>query len=82
VLTVGKNARWIGSITGYAGGYEEQEYDTPVTVFSECTAERVTIIRTATEEDLVGGGFYSEEAEAAYGAPYDRPTIYIIQSEQ
>ena len=82
VLTVGKNARWVGSITGYAGGYEEQEYDTPVTVFSECAAERVTIIRTATEEDLVGGGFYSEEAEALYGAPYDRSTIYIIQSEQ
>ena len=82
VLKVGRYAKWIGSITGYAGGYEEQEFDTPVTVFTDCAAERVTIIRAATEEDLVGGAYYSEEAEADYGAPYDRPTVYIIQGEQ
>ncbi|MBO6093667.1 MAG: hypothetical protein J6T99_02755 [Oscillospiraceae bacterium] len=79
VLTAGENAMWIGSITGYAGGYEEQEYNTPVTVFTGCAAEHVTIIRSATEEDLVGGSFYSEEAEAVYGAPYDKPTVYIVE---
>ena len=79
VLTAGENAAWIGSITGYAGGYEEEKYDIPVTVFTGCTAEHVTIIRAATEEDLIGGSYYSEEAETVYGVPYDSPTVYVIQ---
>ena len=79
VLTAGENAAWIGSITGYAGGYEEEKYDIPVTVFAGCTAEHVTIIRAATEEDLIGGSYYSEEAETVYGVPYDSPTVYVIQ---
>ena len=66
--------KWLGT-----NKYEEQEYNTPVTVFTGCAAEHVTIIRSATEEDLVGGSFYSEEAEAVYGAPYDKPTVYIVE---
>ena len=78
-ITVGENCFWIGSITGYAGGYEIPEFGTPVTVFSDCTAENVTITRKTGDEDLVGGGFYNEEVAAAYGAPFDQPTVYVIR---
>lgn len=79
-LTVGSDCFWIGSITGYAGGYEIPEFDTPVTVFTDCTAENVTIVTAAGDDDLVGGGFYNEDVAAAYGAPFDQPTVYVIRS--
>ena len=31
--------------------------------------------------EIVGSGFYSEEAEKALGAPYDQPTVYVIADE-
>lgn len=80
-ITAGADCFWIGSITGYAGGYEDPAFETPVTVFSGCEAENVTITRTAGMDDLVGGSFFSEEA-AAYGAPYDQPTVYVIEGSE
>ncbi|MBQ9663471.1 MAG: hypothetical protein IJV40_10020 [Oscillospiraceae bacterium] len=79
-ITAGENCFWIGSITGYAGGYEIPEFGTPVTVFTDCAAENVSIVKAAGEEDLVGAGFYNEEVAAAYGAPFDQPTVYVIRS--
>ena len=81
-IRVGENCFWIGSITGYAGGYDNPDFGTPVTVFTDCSAENVTITWKAGEEDLVGGGFYNEDVAAAYGAPYDQPTLYIIRSSE
>ena len=78
-ITAGPGCFWLGSITGYAGGYEAQEYGVPVTVFTDCSAENVSIVQTCGEEDLVGAGFYHEELAQAYGAPYDQPTVYVIR---
>ncbi len=78
-ISVGEGCKWIGSITGYAGGFEMPEAETPVTVFTGCSAENVIITCVAGEENLVGGGFYDEEVAAAYGAPYDMPTVYVIR---
>ena len=78
-LTVGENCFWIGSITGYAGGYELPDFGTPVTVFTDCSADNVTITKTAGDGDLVGGGFYNEDVAAAYGAPFDQPTVFVIR---
>lgn len=36
VIVAGKRASWIGGITGYAGGYEDEEYGIPVTVLTDC----------------------------------------------
>ena len=81
IVKAGKNTRWIGGITGYAGGYEDEQYGIPVTVFSGCSAENVTYDLDEGSEDageIVGSGFYSEEA-AAMGAPFDAPTVYVIK---
>ncbi len=78
-ITAGAGCFWIGSITGYAGGYEAAEYGTPVTIFTDCSAENVSIVRACGEEDLVGAGFYNEEVAQAYGAPFDQPTVYVIR---
>ena len=80
-LSVGENSFWIGSITGYAGGYELPEAGVPITVFTGCTAENVTIIRLAGRDELVGGAFYNEMAAETYGAPYDEPTVFVIQDD-
>ena len=79
-ITVGENCYWIGGVTGYAGGYEDSEFGVPVTVFTDCTAENVSVTRTAGKDDIVGGAFYNEEV-AAYGAPYDQPTVYVFQDD-
>ena len=71
---------WIGSITGYAGGYEAEEYGTPITVFTDCSAENVSIVQACGEEDLVGAGFYNEEVAQTLGAPFDQPTVYEIRN--
>ena len=79
-ITAGEGCFWIGSITGYAGGYEKEEYGVPVTVFTDCSAENVTIVKKSGEDDLVGGGFYNELVAEMMGAPYDNPTVYVIRS--
>ena len=81
-IKVGENCFWVGSITGYAGGFDDPDYGTPVTVFTDCSAENVFITLKAGEDDLVGGGFYNEDVAAAFGAPFDQPTIYIIRSSE
>ncbi len=78
-ITAGANSYWVGSLTGYAGGYENPEFGLPVTVFTDCSADNVTIVKTAGEGELVGGGFFNEEVAAVYGAPYDQPTVYMFQ---
>lgn len=80
-VTAGTDTKWFGGITGYAGGYEDEAYGVPVTVFSGCTVDNVSYELGEGSEDpgeIVGSGFYSEEA-AAYGAPYDAPTVYVIE---
>ena len=79
-ITVGDNARMVGGLTGYAGGYEDSAYGVAVTEITRCT---VTGVEIATGEDaesvgsLVGGGFYLDEM-ASIGAPYDAPTVFTV----
>ena len=85
VIKAGEGSTWIGKITGYAGGFEDESAGIPVTVFTNCTTENVTIdVPDGTEGigDVVGAGFYSEEAAEAYGAPYDQPTVFVIAAEE
>ena len=79
-ITAGTGCYWIGSITGYAGGYEAPEYGTPVTVFTDCSAENVSIVQACGEEELVGAGFYNEAVAQALGAPFDQPTVYVLRN--
>ena len=84
VITAGEGSTWIGKITGYAGGFEDESAGIPVTVFTNCTTENVTIdVPEGTEGigEIVGSGFYSEEAAEAFGAPYDQPTVFVIAEE-
>ena len=77
-ITAGEGAYWIGAITGYAGGYEDESLGAAVTKFSGCKAENVSFeLGEGSEEagEVVGGGFYHEE----YGAPYDVPTVFVIE---
>ena len=70
-----------GGITGYAGGYPDEELGMPVTVFSNCKALNVTVEAGANAEgigDIVGSGFYSEVL-AANGAPFDQPTQFELE---
>ena len=80
-ITAGEGSRWIGGITGYAGGYEAAEYGMPVTVFTNCTASNVTVDADENAEgvgDIVGSGFFSEEVAEAMGAPFDQPTQFTL----
>ena len=80
-ITAGEGARWIGGITGYAGGYEEEDFGMPVTVFTNCLAKNVTITADDAAEgigDIVGSGFYNEEVTEAMGAPFDEPTQFTL----
>ena len=80
-VNAGANTRWVGGVTGYAGGYEDEAYGVPVTVFTDCSAEKVTFeLGEGSEEagDIVGAGFYSAEAAEMMGAPYDAPTVFVI----
>ena len=80
-ITAGEGSFWIGGITGYAGGYEDESFGVPVTVFSGCAADNVDIQAPEEAEgvgEIVGSGFFFEEM-AAYGAPYDAPTVYVIE---
>ena len=79
-LTAGENCRWIGGVTGYAGGYPAEELGMPVTVFTNCRTQGVTVNAGAGTDgigDIVGSGFFSEEL-AAKGAPFDRPTQFEL----
>ena len=81
-IEAGEGSFWIGKITGYAGGFEDESAGIPVTVFTNCTTDNVTINAAEGTEgvgEIVGAGFYSGEAAEAYGAPYDQPTIYVIE---
>ena len=84
-ITAGEGNTWIGKITGYAGGFEDESAGIPVTVFTNCSTENVTIdVPEGTEGvgEIVGSGFYSEEAAQALGAPYDQPTVFVISEEE
>ena len=66
-------------------GRRQKMSSIPVTVFTNCTTDNVTIdVLEGTEGvgDVVGAGFYSEEAAEAYGSPYDQPTIFVIAEEE
>jgi len=85
VITAGNDCFWIGGITGYAGGYEDEAFGIPVTVFTGCAAENVEVITGENADgigELVGSGFYNEEAAEMMGAPFDAPTVYIIADEE
>ena len=80
-ITAGDNCAWIGGITGYAGGYPDESFGMPVTVFKGCVVRSVTMTTGENADgvgDIVGSGFYSEEAAAANGAPFDQPTQYEL----
>ena len=80
-ITAGDNCRWIGGITGYAGGFPDESLGMPVTVFTHCAVRNFSV--TAGENadgvgDIVGAGFYNEEVAAANGAPFDQPTRFEL----
>ncbi|MBQ9324207.1 MAG: hypothetical protein IJ246_00385 [Clostridia bacterium] len=78
-ITAGNDCYWIGGITGYAGGYAD--YGVPVTAVSGCSVKNVTVScgeNAAGVGDIVGDGFYSEQVASLMGAPYDKPTEYVI----
>ena len=82
-ITVGDECFWIGGITGYAGGFEDESAGIPVTAVADCAARFVSV--TAGENvdsvgEIIGAGFYSEEAAQAFGAPYDEPTHYTLEN--
>ena len=80
-ITAGDNCFWIGGITGYAGGYPDESFGMPVTVFTNCVARNVIVTTGENADgvgDIVGSGFYSEEVAAAKGAPFDQPTQYEL----
>ena len=80
-ITAGNNCFWIGGITGYAGGYPDAAMGMPVTVFTNCNAVNVTVAAGENADgigDIVGSGFYSAEAAAANGSPFDQPTRFEI----
>ena len=82
-IKAGDNCFWIGGITGYAGGYAVEELGMPVTAFTNCSAVNVTVTtgeNPAGIGDTVGSGFYSDEAAAAKGAPFDQPTQFTLEN--
>ena len=81
VITAGDSCFWIGGITGYAGGFEDPDFGVPVTQFTHCNTRNATIATGENADgigDIVGGGFYSEQAATLMGAPFDKPTVYVI----
>ena len=81
VITAGDNCFWMGGITGYAGGYPDANLGMPVTVFTKCNAVNVTVKAGEKADgigDIVGSGFFSAEAAAAKGAPFDEPTKFEL----
>ena len=81
-IVTGDNARMVGGLLGYAGGYEDETYGIPVTAVSRCTVNNVEIATGKNPADsvsgLVGGGFYLDEM-ASIGTPYDTATTFTVQ---
>ena len=80
-ITAGDGCFWIGGITGYAGGYPDESFGMPVTVFKNCAVKNVSVTTGEDAEgvgDIVGAGFFNEEVAAANGAPFDQPTRYEL----
>ena len=81
IITAGDNCFWIGGITGYAGGFENPDFGVPVTVFTNCSAKNVAVSAGENADGIggiVGAGFYSEQAAAMMGEPFDQPTVYVL----
>ena len=80
LINSGKDNFWIGGITGYAGGYENEVFGMPVTVFENCTVKNVIIAAEGAEGvgEIVGAGFFNEEVAEAMGEPFDAPTVYEL----
>ncbi len=81
VINVGSDCFWIGGITGYAGGFEMEEAGVAVTVFTGCSVENVEIAADGEIDglgDIVGDGFFSQDAADFYGAPFDAPTVFVL----
>ena len=81
VITVGSGCSWVGGVTGYAGGFEMEEAGVAVTVFTDCSVENVEIAADGEIDglgDIVGSGFFSQEAADYYGAPFDAPTVFVL----
>ena len=80
-ITAGNDCFWIGGITGYAGGYENPDFSIPVTAIINCHTRNVVISTGENADgigDIVGAGFYNEQAAAMMGEPFDKPTVYVI----
>ena len=80
-ITAGDDCYWIGGITGYAGGFEDETAGVPVTVLTDCTVKNVTVVTGEDADgvdDIVGAGFYSDEAAELMGAPFDQPTVFEL----
>ena len=80
-ITAGDNCFWVGGITGYTGGFEDESAGVPVTSVIGCSAGDVEISVGENSDgigSIVGAGFYNPDVAEAYGAPYDRPTVYRI----
>ena len=80
-ITAGDDCFWIGGITGYCGGYEDESFGMPVTLVIDCRTEGTQINAGANAEgvnDIVGAGFYNEQAAQTMGAPFDRETVYKV----
>ena len=79
-ISVGDNCFWIGGITGYSGGFEDESLGLPVTAFTDCRVERVEIATGENEDGVnavVGSGFFREGLAEAYGVEaYAKPTVF------
>ena len=80
-ITAGDDCFWIGGITGYAGGYDDNAFGLPITVFTNCNTENtfITVGQNADGiSDIVGSGFFSDEMAELMGAPFDCPTSFEL----
>ena len=79
-ISVGDNCFWIGGITGYSGGFEDESLGLPVTAFTDCRVECVEIATGENEDGVnavVGSGFFREGLAEAYGVEaYAKPTVF------
>ena len=80
LITAGENCFWIGGITGYAGGFEDEVFGMPVTVFENCSVKNVVITAKSGEgvDQIVGSGFFNADVAEEMGAPFDQPTVYEL----
>ena len=67
-MKVGDNARMVGGLTGYAGGYEDEASGLNVTAITRCAANNVEIVTgegVRAAGGIVGGGFQSGDDEVS-----------------